>query len=669
MKSLLLFLCVVSTISVATADTLFVAPISELGGDGQSWNTAYRTLNFAFADWEAGDEIWLAHGTYMMPDSGMRVKNGMKIYGGFKGSETRREQRDWFRNRTILHSEGGQSVLKASNCDSTTRLDGLVLEGATTSALMVSGGEPRLFNCHFRNNASEVFGAALSAIRVGRMRVEYCVFEDNSSSFEGGAVSILNSTADDKGFGPFFGQCLFVNNQSDEGGAIYFFNCAGVPQIASSVFHGNKAATLGGAISIVSSYVYITNSTFSRNSLTSGPSMGGRTLATNGGHLQNSIIWNGDEDTSQHIQIYEVEGDTMKFTSLSNLVERDFVNGFWQNDPVFESADNVNGPDGYFGTDDDGLVLSSFSAVRNAGIIDKFVNHRQQDVIGNPRLAGRKIDLGAYESQRSGRVSYREAMTEMRTGKLVFLFRHGKTDWDQNDPGPEPGCFPGRNLIAEGREQCTGIGAQQRALGVPVGDAFSSPVCRCWETLDKMVGRYEKKSHWASGGSGTVVEARLVDLETVPTNGNRVISTHDAVANLVFNPAGDGEIMTTAELMEGDALIVRPTGDTMEVIAQWCSDTWERYHVRFPENATSVNDEQQVRYANIVVSPMPATDVVRISADNACAVRIVDITGRVIASLTLAGSGQPLDVNVSTWAPGLYSIVGGGVSGRIMITR
>lgn len=669
MKSLLLLLCVVCSISVATADTLYVAPISELGGDGQSWNTAYRTLNFAFADWEAGDEIWLAHGTYMMPDSGMRVKNGMKIYGGFKGNEVRRESRDWYRNTTILRSEGGRSALRASNCDSTTRIDGLILEGATVSALLVSGGEPRIFNCHFRRNTSSVMGAAVFAVNVGRIRIEYCVFENNSAESQGGAVYIMNATTDAKGFGPFIGQCMFVNNESRDGGALWLEKCAGTVQIASSVFHGNTASNMGGAVGSLSSYFYITNTTFSRNTLLAGAEMGGRTLAANGGHLQNSIIWNGDEDTAQHILIYEVEGDTMKFTALSNLVEKDFVNGFWQNDPVFENADNVNGPDGYFGTDDDGLVLSSFSAVRNAGIIDRFVNHRQQDVIGNPRLAGRKIDLGAYESQRSGRVSYREAMKEMRTGKLVFVFRHGKTDWDQNDPGPEPGCFPGRNLIAEGREQCTGIGAQQRALGVPVGDAFSSPVCRCWETLDKMVGRYEKKSHWASGGSGTVVDARLIDLEIVPTNGNRVISTHDAVANLVFNPAGDGDVMTTAELMEGDALIVRPTGDTMEVIAQWCSDTWERYHVRFPEDATTVDDERQVRYTNIVVSPMPATDVVRISADNACAVRIVDITGRVVASLALTGSGEPLDVNVSAWAPGLYSIVGDSVSGRIMITR
>ncbi len=206
-------------------------------------------------------------------------------------------------------------------------------------------------------------------------------------------------------------------------------------------------------------------------------------------------------------------------------------------------------------------------------------------------------------------------------------------------------------------------------LGVPIGDANSSPVCRCWETLVFMVGRYVKKDYWASGGVGTTPALRLLELETVPTNGNRAISTHDAVANQVFNPDGDGAIMTTAELMEGDALIVRPMGDTMQVIAQWCSDTWERYHVRFPEGTTTVDNEPAIVYTNITVAPTPATEIVRVSSDNPCTVRVVDILGREMSSLTLAGNGHGIDLNVSTWLQGIYSIIGANVSGRIIIAR
>lgn len=672
MKSILALICFFCAVSVSFSDTLYVAPASAAGGDGQSWNTAYRTLNFALGEWKTGDEIWLASGTHTMPTTGYSLKSGMRIYGGFAGNETMREKRDWFRQRTVLHSEGGGYILRAIDCDSSTRLDGLTFEGTVKTALAITSGAPRIFNCHFRNctaldEASN--GAAIWATGTSRLRIEYSVFENNRARTSGAALYIAGSIADAKGFGPFIGQCFFVNNSAQQGGAIYISEAVGTLQIASCVFYNNVADDAGGAIASIGSYPYITNSTFSKNTLNANPAMTGKSIAINGGTIQNSLFWNGDEDTTRHILEIDVPADTAKLVSLSNSVEHDFDLGFWQSDPSFSNIEDPDGADNFYGTDDDGLVLSSMSSLRNSGVIDRFVNHRQNDVIGNSRLVGRKIDIGAYESQRDGRLAPREVMAEMRTGKLVFFFRHGKTDWDQKDPGPSPECFPGRNLIAEGREQFAGVGAQQRMLGVPIGDANSSPVCRCWQTLEIMVGHYVKKDYWASGGTGATVTSRLLELETIPTNGNRAISTHDAVANQVFNPAGDGEIMSTAELMEGDALIVRPMGDTMQVIAQWCSDTWERYHVRFPEGIASVNNEQAVIYSNITVAPTPATEHVIISSDSPCTVRVVDILGREMSSLTLAGSGQGIDLNVSTWTQGVYSIIGANASGRIIVTR
>ena len=109
------------------------------------------------------------------------------------------------------------------------------------------------------------------------------------------------------------------------------------------------------------------------------------------------------------------------------------------------------------------------------------------------------------------------------------------------------------------------------------------------------------------------MDARLEELQTAPTNGCRVISTHDRVANMVFNADGGGSIMTTAELMEGDALIVRPLGDTMLVIAHWCSDTWERYHVRFPLEVVSVNSHGSMVGGSLLVHPNPVSDITNIT--------------------------------------------------------
>jgi len=666
MKQLLVLLLFVCASVLSSADTLYVASIAEAGGNGQSWNAAFRTINYAFAEWQAGDEIWVARGTYMMPDSGYNVKNGMHIYGGFLGTETAREQRDWYRQRSIMKNGAPSTVAFVINeCDSSTRIDGLVIE---SGGINVRGGAPRIFNCHFRLcNGGALNGAALRVQQSSRIRIEYCVFENNTTDGDGGAVSITGGTGDVKGFGAFLGQCFFVNNQATEAGGLFISNCAGVTQLASCVFAKNVARAFSGAIESEASYLYITNTTFYKNSVVPVQDSAPLTITLSGGYIQNSIIWNADDVTAPHLTVIKTIEDTTTFTSTANLIERDFVNGFWQNDPSFENMDDLDGADNFFGTDDDGLALSSFSSARDGGVIDRFVNHRQNDVIGNPRLVGRKNDLGAYESQRSGRVGYREVMAEMRTGKLVFMFRHGKTDWDQKDPGPSAECFPGRNLIAEGREQSTGIGAQQRMLGVIQGDAFTSTACRCWETLQKMIGRYEKKGYWASGGSSTTMDQRWNDLSSIPTNGNRIISTHDAVANLLFNADGGGEIMTTAELMEGDAMIVRPLGDTAEVLAQWCSDTWERYHVRFPEGVTDVAENNNTSVVHTIsVAPVPSNESVTITTTTPSRLVIVNIIGEVVASFDVV---QSITLNTSSWPVGFYAIGSNNETGRLVITR
>lgn len=656
----------------STADTLYVAASASPGGNGQSWPTAFRTLNYALADWSAGDEIWVAAGAYTVPDSGYKVRNGMRFYGGFRGTEVAREERDWYRNRTIFQSDDGAYILRLIDCDSSTRVDGIVMQGAMQSALYIENGAPRLFNCHFRNCTSSSDGAAIYAKGVARMRVEYCVFEDNRAAARGGAVFLIGTQKDVKGWGPFFGQCHFVRNTAVRGGAMAMVDCAGIPQVVSSVFYGNTASEAGGAFSGAFVYPYINNTTFVRNALNPPSETGGKTLAVSGGHLQNCIIWNADEDFTPHIIKTDLQGDTAKFRALANDIERDFDYGFAQFDPAFVNIDDPDGTDNFYGTDDDGLYLGEGSFVRNYGLIDMFVNHRQQDIVGNPRLVGRKIDLGAYETQRTeGRLGFRDVVRELRKGGLVLMYRHGKTDWESKDPGPSPECFPGRNLIFEGREQCTGIGAQQRMLGIPVGDLFSSPACRCWETLQKMHGSYVIKSHWGGGGaSGSTEQARMTDLQSIPTNGNRFISTHDGVSQYIFNRDGGGEIITTAENMEGDCLIIRPLGDTLEILAQWCSDTWERYHVRFPEGETSVQeDAPTMQVGNVVAVPQPASEQVRLTSTVGGRARVVDAMGRAWSDLFFDNVDRAATLSVAGYAQGTYYLVGEGIRGSFVVIR
>ena len=85
-------------------------------GDCSSWENACD-LQDALGDAETGNEIWVAEGTYYPTDStdrtvSFKLKNGVALYGGFAGTETARDQRDWVVNPTILSGDLGIAVNK-----------------------------------------------------------------------------------------------------------------------------------------------------------------------------------------------------------------------------------------------------------------------------------------------------------------------------------------------------------------------------------------------------------------------------------------------------------------------------------------------------------------------------------------------------------------------------
>lgn len=706
-RSRVLAALVVALTSAATlpaADTLYVSSNAEPGGDGRSWNSAYRYLGDAVAAWQDGDEIWVTQGTYR-PDQGagrtagdqastFTIVNGMKIFGGFRGGEAHREGRDWLRRPTTLVGDldgnDGDALaiddpLRSDNVrhlltmtagpyDSTTVIDGFVIAGGNAgtdeggAAIIRGGGSPNFRNCTFRAN-SATRGGAVMAYDCLRLRFDYCLFERNRA-LTGGGLAVERSTSD-TAWATFICQSVFNGNEAAMyGGAIAFDGNTVRPQITSSIFHANTASKGGGAIEAgVGSYPHVYNSTFVRNTYHDSTGRGAAFVA-HGAYVINSIFWGTEvEDQRQIVDLAAPElgdGDTATIYSRACLVRNDAEFGFWQNDPMFENIDAPAGDDGFFMTLDDGLRLSSFSVAREAGVIDRFVNHRYQDILGRPRLVDRKSDLGAYEEQRPGFGDYRVHVEEFRKGGYVLLYRHSVTDWTQQDPGPGwPGCFPGRNLSDEGREAATSVGKHIRSLGITVSEVLSSPVCRCRETGQLMFGTYESRDHWASANTPAANLLRKADLGGYPAAGTvRAITTHDAV---ILPMTG----LTTAEVMECDAVIIRPLGDTLyEVVGQFCADTWERYHLLYPEDGTSVDEAAGIVSPAIGLHPNPVSDVLHVRAAGAVRYSVVDLTGRPLIGGSLQDGATDLDV--ARLAAGAYVLrVDGprGMSTSVFVKR
>jgi predicted outer membrane repeat protein len=261
----------------------FVKKDAPAGGNGQSWATASNNLYNTLANAGYGDEIWIAEGVYHPTSSTDRnlsfpVSNGVRLYGGFNGTETTLQQRVLGTHETILSGNIGDTALVTDNSfnvvrifpsDSTTRLDGLTIrDGYAVSDAFVVGSQeravcgggvyvdgtaentPQFFNCLFTKNTAKSFGGAVAALSVifenfVSVRFESCVFlANNCPNGTGGGVA-------QRGIGPMewknnFYNCVFKNNKAKIGAGYNLDSDYGVVslKIENCDFTGNEG--LGG---------------------------------------------------------------------------------------------------------------------------------------------------------------------------------------------------------------------------------------------------------------------------------------------------------------------------------------------------------------------------------------------------------------------------------------
>ncbi len=262
---------------------LYVNDNATGGGTGARWQDAFTTVSAALSHAQVNlgvNEIWVAAGTYRPPTGGFIVPTGMKLYGGFAGTETTVEQRNIAANPTLLAATNQaptQHILSLTSTAAGTIVDGFVVSRGTGSGAAIGGGilvafgSATIRNCTFSDNTS---GSGAGAFAQGAI-VSFtdCVFSANiAQTGDGGAVGTggvgtLNLT-----------RCRFNLNIAREigantgrGGAV-FVAPGYTANINACVFDGNAAnnnvrlvRTEGGAIANNSLNTNIRNSTFIRN--------------------------------------------------------------------------------------------------------------------------------------------------------------------------------------------------------------------------------------------------------------------------------------------------------------------------------------------------------------------------------------------------------------------
>ncbi len=440
-----------------SATIRYVKPTVAQPGDGSSWEQASDDLQAMILASSSGDEVWVAGGVYYPQknaagntnpadprDKLFYMKDGVKLYGGFNGSETSLSQRNWSLNPTILSGDIDQNDLNTDGnfisenysdivgnnvyhvmvfaglgVNTNTTLDGFIITGGKTTGTSPSTNQTvnSILISSFRG-AALMFSAAAGQIK-------NCVITGNSGN---AGVFYINNQNSYANLVTTFENCYWTGNQSTSVGVIYMHRSF-TTFINNSV--ANNSAAFGGVIytssnmpgGSITSFNHLTAYNNTSNSSTTGP------LYFEGGtvNLTNSVIRNPSA-SSQNI----IRTGTTVTISYSNLQGSD-NNGTWNSamgtdggnnidaPALFSDGSNLTGPDGNYFTSDDGLTLTSCSPMINNG-----VSGLVTDILGNSRPFQSSADMGAYEFQSASTLPENPALitvnsTNITCGQTVSL--------------------------------------------------------------------------------------------------------------------------------------------------------------------------------------------------------------------------------------------------------
>ncbi|MFO8231290.1 MAG: LamG-like jellyroll fold domain-containing protein [Longimonas sp.] len=263
----------------------------------------------------------------------------------------------------------------------------------------------------------------------GHLQMDRVTFAGNSANGGGALSTSLGSNTDFD-----IQNAAFTSNEAvSTGGAVTFSaggsNASATVTIANALFADNTASnpdgeSLGGAIRSNTSEegtvnIDFINTTFATNSADRGGALYARRADASddeppfyeepGGPnevtLTNSILWGNTASTSGGATYNEGGTVTLGYTLIEGGVNGPNTGGDENEDngdtldadPLFADATRPRGPDDSLRTVDDGLRLQPGSPALNAGDTSALPADMDTDLLGEDRVQGGTVSLGAYE--------------------------------------------------------------------------------------------------------------------------------------------------------------------------------------------------------------------------------------------------------------------------------
>jgi len=367
--------------------------------NGLTWENAFVDLQNALQVAQAGDEIWVAEGTYFPTTTTDRTisfepVSGTRLYGGFTGTETDLGQRDWAAHPAILNGDIGitgdstdnsVNVLYLFQPDSNTVVDGFQIwhgvadnvnaAGDTRDREVCGGGLyinagnwdafATIRNCRFWHNTAiyngggaMLYGTSSASVAP---RFVNCVFEDNHALVLGGGLARFGGSWAERGTD--FSGCVFSHNSAKlRGGGLYYSDSQGPNTISlhNCTFEKNTALTSGGGAFFLTgkpgkSGLYILNTIFKSNIAPQGAALN---VFTNGNVFDGeavidsclfekniSILGSGGDPSIIYADQFGTPGTLVKLTNScikENISDRHIVLISWYDANAEVSNNKIN---------------------------------------------------------------------------------------------------------------------------------------------------------------------------------------------------------------------------------------------------------------------------------------------------------------------------------------